>query len=177
MRCSIDPGTGLTAQQERFACELGAGKNQSEAYLAAYPRSARWTAKTVWEKASRLAANGKVQARVAGLQAALREEAERKLVFGLAEAFAMADDAFACARAFEQAGAMVAAAHLKAKIAGLIVNKHEIKRSPLDALSPDAVRVLERALSTAVGVPKLSVCEREPLTVVVDTEGLPSSRS
>lgn len=54
----------LSPQQEAFATALASGMSQADAYRRAYPRSTSWTDKTVWEKASRLAAAGKVQARV-----------------------------------------------------------------------------------------------------------------
>jgi hypothetical protein len=148
VRC--DPATGLTPQQEAFAQALASGADQSGAYRTAFRRSRGWRPKSVWEHASRLAANGKVQARVDALGAIARAEAERSLKFGLPEAFAMADEAFECGRQFEQAGAMVAAAHLKAKIAGLVVNTHEIRKNPIDGLSPELVRELEKALSIAL---------------------------
>ena len=58
---------GLTPQQERFAQEVACGESQSEAYRRAYPQSRNWTTETVYAKASALAANGKVRARVSGI--------------------------------------------------------------------------------------------------------------
>lgn len=54
----------LKPQHETFATALASGESQATAYRMAYPHSARWKDKTVWEKASRLATDGKVQARV-----------------------------------------------------------------------------------------------------------------
>lgn len=59
---------GLTPQQETFAVGLAAGEKQTDAYRAAYPRL-KASAKTIAEKASRLAADSRVQARVKGLLA------------------------------------------------------------------------------------------------------------
>lgn len=64
-----DAETGLTAAQEAFALAIVAGKNQSDAYRQAYPASKRWKPKVVHEKASTLAANGKVQERIQALSA------------------------------------------------------------------------------------------------------------
>lgn len=150
MTAKRDRETGLTPREEAFAQALALGQDQSAAYRDAYPQAARWTPKTVWEKASRLAGNGKVQARVQQLQAAARLIAEQDLGFDVAKAFTMADEAFECARAFEQAGAMVAAATLKAKIAGLIVYKYEAPKGPLDGLSPGQVRELAAALEVSI---------------------------
>lgn len=60
-------GTGLSPAQEKFSAGLTAGLSQAEAYRQAYPRSLKWRDETVWPKASRLAADGKVRARVAEL--------------------------------------------------------------------------------------------------------------
>jgi len=61
----------LTVQQEAFAQGLASGLSQSAAYRQAYPKSQKWKDSTVWEQASKLAANNKVIARVAELTAEL----------------------------------------------------------------------------------------------------------
>ncbi len=58
----------LNPQQERFAQEVVSGKNQSDAYRVAYPRSIKWKAETVQQAASRLIANNKVRTRVEELR-------------------------------------------------------------------------------------------------------------
>lgn len=58
---------GLTPSQEAFAAGIASGLSQSEAYRKAYPRSQKWADKTVWSRASELAAHGKVAGRVAEL--------------------------------------------------------------------------------------------------------------
>lgn len=58
---------GLRPAESRFAAEVAAGKSQAEAYRIAFPRSRRWTDKSVHESASRLAHTAKVAARVASL--------------------------------------------------------------------------------------------------------------
>lgn len=67
---------GLTSQQELFAQQWGAGKSQSEAYRQAYPASRKWKPEIVHQKASALAANGKVRARVTLIQRAAADRAE-----------------------------------------------------------------------------------------------------
>lgn len=64
---------GLTPQQELFAAEVVSGKNLSDAFRKAYPRSLKWAQKTVHEKASALMANSKVSARVRAMQASAAE--------------------------------------------------------------------------------------------------------
>lgn len=74
----------LTPQQESFATGLACGLSQAEAYRKAYPKSLKWKDKTVWEKASVLAGNGKVKARVKELaeQAAAKNEITVERVIG-----------------------------------------------------------------------------------------------
>jgi phage terminase small subunit len=67
---------GLTPQQEAFAAGLAAGMTQAEAYRKAYPAAVRWKDDSVWPKASALAANGKVQARVQTLMAIAASDSE-----------------------------------------------------------------------------------------------------
>ena len=57
----------LKPKEEAFATGLASGLSQAEAYRQAFPASARWKDKTIWERASRLASSDKVQARVAVL--------------------------------------------------------------------------------------------------------------
>lgn len=59
----------MKPQHETFAAGLASGLSQADAYRQAFPRSSKWKDKTVWEYASRLAADGKVQARLKELQA------------------------------------------------------------------------------------------------------------
>lgn len=145
-----DSVTGLTPREEAFAQEIAKGLDQAEAFRVTHPHSLKWKPESVWQRASRMAASVKVEARVRQLQRGLREEAERRLRFGLAEAFAMADEAFECAKQFEQAGAMVSAAMLKAKVAGLIVKKTEKTPGLLDWLSPEDLRTLRDAMEESM---------------------------
>ena len=54
----------LTPQREAFAAALATGMTQAAAYRQAYPKSLKWKDATVWRKASLLAGNGDVRARV-----------------------------------------------------------------------------------------------------------------
>lgn len=67
---------GLTPQQEKFAQEVARGKPLAEAYRTAYPLSKGWKPESVWPKASAMASDGKVSARIATLQAAAADRAE-----------------------------------------------------------------------------------------------------
>lgn len=70
----------LTAQQEKFVLALMAGKNQSDAYREAY-KTGKMTDKSIHEKASELAANVKVAARLTEL----RNKASEKAVITAAD--------------------------------------------------------------------------------------------
>lgn len=57
----------LTAKREEFAKKIVEGMSQADAYRAAY-NCKRMADKTIWENASRLMADSKVQARVKELR-------------------------------------------------------------------------------------------------------------
>ena len=59
---------GLTAKQEAFAAGVAAGLTQAEAYRQAFPNSKRWKEESVWQRASKLAADVKVRSRVQELR-------------------------------------------------------------------------------------------------------------
>lgn len=63
----------LTAKSEKFAQAIASGANQTDAYRLAYSTDSM-TTKTIWEKAARLAAHGKVSARISTLKADLAEQ-------------------------------------------------------------------------------------------------------
>lgn len=63
----------LMAKQEQFAQAIASGANQSDAYRAAYSADGL-SAKMIWEKASRLASNCKVEARILALKAHLADK-------------------------------------------------------------------------------------------------------
>ncbi len=67
---------GLTPARERFAQLVGSGIKQAEAYRQCYPSTATWKPVSVHQKASRLAAEPIVAARIAEVQAGAAERAE-----------------------------------------------------------------------------------------------------
>lgn len=67
-------GSRLNARQEQFAQELAKGTTQRQAYLIAYPNARKWKPETVDSRASDLANDPKVFARLEEL----RREIERK---------------------------------------------------------------------------------------------------
>ena len=63
----------LTARQEKFCQGIADGLNQTEAYRSAYSIENK-SRKSLWERASRLAENSKVTARIDELRAALTKK-------------------------------------------------------------------------------------------------------
>ena len=72
----------LNPRHEKFALAYFENGNASEAFRAAYPGALKWTDKTIWERASRLLANSKVQARLQEI----RGKAEAEVLMTRAQA-------------------------------------------------------------------------------------------
>lgn len=118
----------LTEPQEKFAQLLVQGKSQYEAYLEAYPSSQTWKRNAVDSQASQLASDRKIIQRISTIRAPVI----KKLQYGLEEAMQEALRAYDLAASTEQVGAMVAAAQLRAKLQGLLVERKEVKVTKLD---------------------------------------------
>jgi hypothetical protein len=102
-------------RHELFAQELAKGKSASEAYVLAGYRPSR-------KNASRLRTNEDVVARLAELQAVTARSAKITIESICREL----DEANAVAKEKGQAAAMVSASALRAKLAGLMVEKVEV---------------------------------------------------
>lgn len=112
----------LTFSQEKFAQGVVRGLTQSDAYREAYPSSLQWKDDSVHNKASALARDARVVARVALLRAPI----VARMQYGVEQAMEEAMEAFRVARDTQQAGAMVAAATLRSKLNGLLIEKREV---------------------------------------------------
>ncbi len=109
-------------KHELFAQGLAKGKSQTEAYAkAGYAPSE--------QHASRLARNGKVQARVAEL----RERAAARVEVTVQSVAQQLLEDRALAHTAQQAGAAVSASMALAKLFGLVVEKTEAKVEVTDA--------------------------------------------
>ena len=69
----------LTPKREAFAAGLAEGLSQASAYRRAFPAALNWQSETVWRRASELAADREVQARVKELAAKTAQATEVKL--------------------------------------------------------------------------------------------------
>lgn len=111
----------LSPKQEAFANVLATGASQAQSYRVAYPASLKWKDETVWSKASVLAGNGKVKARVAELQAA----AARSTVFALADHLRNLEKISAAALKAEDFTAAARAEEARGKASGFYIQKLE----------------------------------------------------
>jgi hypothetical protein len=117
---------------ELYAQHLAQGKTATEAYVLAGFRASR-------SNAARLKANERIIARVREIQQAAATSAEINIESVCREL----DSAIAVAQSRGQANAMVSAAVLRAKLAGLLVDKSKIElninnATPMNA-SPDEI--------------------------------------
>ncbi len=110
----------LTEKQERFCTFYVECGNATEAYRRAYePRGA--SAKTINEKASRMFAMGKIQARLEELRAPVRERAQLTLESHLAELASLRD----AARTKENYPAAITAEIARGKAAGFYIERNQ----------------------------------------------------
>ena len=136
----------LTEQQENFAQLLFRGKGQSDAYLEAYPTSSKWNKSTLYANASRMAANSKVIARLEQLRAPVARKAQYDVNTAMDEAM----QAFELAVEVRAPGAMVAAAQLRAKLQGLMIEKREISVTQMGSMTPTDKQMLLDAANKAL---------------------------
>lgn len=120
----------LTHQQEKFARAIVSGKNNTDAYLEAYPVSKNWKQDSLYNKASAMMRNALVVARIDDL----RKPIARKLGYTLETAMNEAERAYNAALENKQIGAAVAAAQLRAKLQGLLVDRKEIAVTKMDGM-------------------------------------------
>ena len=87
----------LDAKKEKYCLERSAGKSQRQAYLAAFPVSARWKRATVDTKASKLEKTDEVQTRLRELREQSAKQAglsRKKLLDRLEEIIGTEDVTF-----------------------------------------------------------------------------------
>lgn len=132
----------LTGKQEAFCQAIVSGCSQADAYRTAY-NAAKMKPETIQRCAHELMRDPKVSARVDELRAPVIAA----LQYGLKEAMQEAREAFEVARSKENGGAMTAAATLRAKLNGLLIDRSEIRTGPLDNLDHDELRALNAAIA------------------------------
>lgn len=143
---------GLTPKREKFAQGISAGLNQADAYRAAFDVTGS-TDKSIHEAASRLARDGKVNARVMILTAQAAERAAngatKAVRYELEDAMREIDEALATAKKNDNPAAMARCVELKAKLNGLMVEDRKNQRRPLEELTDAQLEARIERLSTA----------------------------
>ena len=117
-------------RHERFAQELACGSSATSAYAAA-----GYEGRGGGQSANKLLKNPQVAARVAQLKEEIAAAVVQRSVYDREAAMQEADIAFKLALERNNPGAAVAAVTLKAKLNGLLIERQEIKQSPLDGMS------------------------------------------
>lgn len=109
----------LTPKREAFAAALARGLSQAAAYREAFPSSLTWKDASVWQRASALAADVKVQSRVAELGAKAAEANEFTVAQHLQTLADLRDEA----RHAGQFGPAIKAEEARGKCAGLYTER------------------------------------------------------
>lgn len=140
----------LTYQQEEFAQHIASGMSQAEAYRKAYPTCLKWPDKAVWSKASVLARHEGVVARIAEIRQPAVARVQEAIVYNVQVAMQEAGEALEMAKKTQQAGSMVAAIQLRAKLNGLITDKKEVAVTQMGDMTPTEKAVLLEAARNAL---------------------------
>jgi hypothetical protein len=117
-------GRQITVKQARFVEAFLACGDASRAYLAAYATKTKVSARWVVTEAYRLLRHPLVRARLAEL----RRKTETLATFTADQAFCEAGEAFELAKHMGNPAAMVSAVTLRARLAGHLVDRREVKQ-------------------------------------------------
>lgn len=112
--------SNLTPKQEKFAQEVASGKNQSDAYRAAYD-ARKMKPSSINVNASKLMADANVALRVKELRAPIAERAQITLESHLRDLMALRN----MATKEKQYSAAISAEIARGKAAGIIVDRSE----------------------------------------------------
>lgn len=148
------PPSVLTQKQERF-CQNRGAKNMSQ--IASYRDAFGCEGipdNRISTLASILDARPEVQARIKTIQERVLGEVAKVGAFTLSAALAEADRANELAHSVGQAGAAVSAVTLKAKLAGLLVEKKEIRSGPLEETDIFALLAMRDQIRQRIEVDK-----------------------
>ena len=114
-----------SSQQEQFAQLVSSGVSQSDAYRQAF-NTASMLNKTIWECASRLAADSKVSARIQELREAIASEFVANQAWDLQELLTQYQQNVIGARQDKQWAASNGALNGYGKASGLVVERTEV---------------------------------------------------
>lgn len=150
---------GLTDKQRIFRDELVGGATQVEAYKAAFDTSTMLET-TISKRAGELAKLPKIAVTISGIVKGAQDLAARALSYTLHDAILEADRLIGMAEAEGQSGAAVSAATLKAKLAGHLVERKEVRSGPLEDADVQELQRVRRELARS------KESEREALDLV-----------
>jgi len=133
---------GLTDKQRAFVQVYVTGSGSaSDAYRKAFDAS-RMTKANINQKAHKLLRKPEVERAINKHRAKMAEQFE----YDLRAAMADAREAYTFAKQTNNAGAMVSAATLMAKLNGRLVERREVRSGPLDQIPTDDLAILRAAL-------------------------------
>ena len=123
--------SALTEKQEAFAVEVAKGTSLTKAYKLCLDAE-KMSDTTVLSRAKELARTPHVEARISVLRSLATAAAVRATAYTLEAAMKEADIAYEAAHALGQTSTMVSAATLKAKLAGHLIERKEVRSGPLE---------------------------------------------
>jgi hypothetical protein len=132
-------------RHEQFAHAVANGEKPHIAYV-----NAGFSEGGAYQSSNKLLKKPEVEARIAEISANKHRLLTEKVSYTVVDAMREAEEAFLIAKGKENGGAMVAAATLRAKLMGLLVDKKEIRTGALDELSAEerdaAINAIRREL-------------------------------
>ena len=159
--------TPITPKRERFAQLVATGISLADAYRKSFCAE-KMKPESVHQEACRLAADPNVASRVTSIRGSALEEIREEIQYGVREAMGEALEAFKVARETQQPGAMVAAATLRSKLNGLLIDRKEVTNTAFAGLS--AEQKLEAAELVKREIGRRSVSTQLPAPDVQDVE-------
>lgn len=147
--------TTLKHSHEVFAQCLARGMPKTDAYREAYPKSRLWTAASVANKSSVLSKNPAIVARLESIRAPIIRDIQANTAgYGLVQAMEEAQRALVLAETSGQAGAMVAAVQLRAKLNALLIERKEVSVTQMGDMTPTDKQALLDAARQALAEKK-----------------------
>ncbi len=124
---------GLTLKEEKFCQEYMVCANAEQAYRAAYAPGAKKNGGWVRTEACTILAKPHISARIE----MLRAKTELVAIYDTDKAMEEAGEALELARALKMPAAMISAVTLRAKLAGVLVEKREVTNRSARQLSDE----------------------------------------
>ena len=134
----------LTAKSEKFSQLVAAGETYTDAYLDAYQKPAGYDRKGAAVEGSRLMAITDMVLRVQELRRPVIRKVQRKFEYNLNKALGDAEDAYNLAYEQANAGQVLAAIELRAKLCRFLAEQVEHRHGLLDDASTQTLIEMRR---------------------------------